>query len=297
VSAVLLKGVVLSSSDCSECLRVDVENVTLRENKTTYVQCSASGQSIENITWRRQSEIIRNATNATDENTGLRYPSYFTIHESVDEMLESGLGLKSMLILWNSQRAMAGHYSCEASNGTHTASETFHIQVHPIIVPNFHKDKSKTFKEGSYLELSCVAQSYPKPVIKWKLGGKDLIESGCTHDLHINETQTVDDYPNCKEGCPIASCSIYAVEDSFPDDGLTGVSTTKSRLVVRELSTSDSGTYECVATANETNLSSRNSTLIRVHSKLSMCAMLSISVVYEIITQLFIVIKNTFIYA
>ena len=112
----------ISSRTCAGCPRVIVENVSLHENQTTYVHCSASGLSIQNIAWKRQGKPIRNKTDASYDDTGLKDPSYFTFNESRDE------GLKSTLMLWNSQRAMAGQYSCEASNNNGTTKKQFQIQ-------------------------------------------------------------------------------------------------------------------------------------------------------------------------
>lgn len=146
----------------------------------------------------------------------------------------------------------------------------------PIVVPNFHEDKGHTYKEGSSLDLLCVAQGYPTPRIHWRIGSNVLISSGdrCAYaippDLCNTETgsirTTAENYAGCSR-CPIADCSVYVVEELVDCNNNSQVVIVKSRLVIDALSTDQGGSFQCVATIG--NTTTYNSTLIRVHSKFS----------------------------
>ncbi|XP_062516512.1 uncharacterized protein LOC134191892 [Corticium candelabrum] len=267
----LVTGVapVTASTEGAPVVNVTPKTSRLNENGTTSVNCNAVGQSNLTVTivWKRQGRVIN--SREVGSGVGVKNPSGY----NVTGLSENGRA-ESTLKLSNGQRAMAGEYSCEASNSIDTTVETFSIQAAPVVVPDFYEKKSETFKEGSFFDLLCSVQGYPEPKVEWTIGGRVIVSSNdSTCVQHFSQGQcdgttsrvTLENVV-CNANCSAAGCSIYAVQQRIICSNVTPLVVVKSRLVVREVATSDSGVYKCLGRVG--NMTDSNSTLIRIHSKL-----------------------------
>ena len=91
-----------------------VDVVSLNINGTTTISCSVANPS-EQIKWFSPNGMqLKSMPNTSTVQVGLEYPTFIVIEETLRQ---------SSLIFYNSQRALAGDYSCVSTGGSNATIE------------------------------------------------------------------------------------------------------------------------------------------------------------------------------
>ncbi|XP_075792870.1 hemicentin-1 isoform X2 [Pelodiscus sinensis] len=126
------------------------EEVTVLVNKTTVMECMASGSPAPSITWQKDGQLI------AEDNQ----------HKS----LSGG----RMLQILNSQITDTGRYVCIAENIAGSAKKYFNLNVHvPPSVVGTHFE-NVTVVVNNFMSLTCEVTGFPPPDLIWLKNGKPI---------------------------------------------------------------------------------------------------------------------------
>ncbi|XP_065836285.1 neuroplastin-like [Oscarella lobularis] len=232
-----------------------VDVVSLNINGTTTISCSVANPS-EQIKWFSPNGMqLKSMPNTSTVQVGLEYPTFIVIEETLRQ---------SSLIFYNSQRALAGDYSCVSTGGSNA---TIEVQAPPFVASNLTKDVRTTVLTGDSMSFQCTVRGYPMPKLRWFLNDKTIvIASQCIHPLDATNN-SVDDYqPVCRvDNCVFRDCRQSIVTQTRRHSANDWTVTEK--LILDDIDGEMAGTYKCVGIIIGSRNAS-NETMLRVHSRL-----------------------------
>ncbi|XP_067391212.1 hemicentin-1 isoform X2 [Emydura macquarii macquarii] len=126
------------------------EEVTVLVNKTTVMECVASGSPVPSITWQKDGQRL-----AEDDQ---------------HKLLSSG----RMLQILNSQITDTGRYVCVVENIAGSAKKYFNLNVHvppSVVGSNF---ENLTVVVNNFISLTCEVTGFPPPDLSWLKNGKPI---------------------------------------------------------------------------------------------------------------------------
>nr|XP_005290755.1 hemicentin-1 isoform X1 [Chrysemys picta bellii] len=126
------------------------EEVTVLVNKTTVMECVATGSPAPSITWQKDGQLL-----AEDDQ-----------HKS----LSGG----RMLQILNSQITDTGRYVCIVENIAGSAKKYFNLNVHvppSVVGTNF---ENLTVVVNNFISLTCEVTGFPPPDLSWLKNGKPI---------------------------------------------------------------------------------------------------------------------------
>uniref|UniRef100_A0A674IMN9 Hemicentin-1 n=1 Tax=Terrapene triunguis TaxID=2587831 RepID=A0A674IMN9_9SAUR len=126
------------------------EEITVLVNKTTVMECVATGSPAPSISWQKDGQLL-----AEDDQ-----------HKS----LSGG----RMLQILNSQITDTGRYVCVVENIAGSAKKYFNLNVHvppSVVGTNF---ENLTVVVNNFISLTCEVTGFPPPDLSWLKNGKPI---------------------------------------------------------------------------------------------------------------------------
>ncbi|XP_074858281.1 hemicentin-1 isoform X2 [Carettochelys insculpta] len=126
------------------------EEVTVLVNKTTVLECVASGSPAPSITWQKDGQLIG------------------------EDHQHKSLFNGRMLQIHNSKITDTGRYVCVVENIAGSAKKYFNLNVHvPPSVVGTHFE-NLTVVVNNFVSLSCEVTGFPPPELSWLKNGKPI---------------------------------------------------------------------------------------------------------------------------